>query len=87
MLGELIHAASLIKWDETLMAHRIAFKALDRTPCDLLLLPLSSKNNKSPFGGKVVVLGGDLKQTLPIIEGGCKFSYSKFFFVVTCGCT
>jgi hypothetical protein len=25
-----------------------------------------------PFGGKVVVLGGDLRQILPVIEGGSR---------------
>jgi hypothetical protein len=37
-----------------------------------LSLPSSSKNNRLPFGGKVVVLGGDLRQTLPVIEGGSR---------------
>jgi ATP-dependent DNA helicase PIF1 len=54
------------------MTHKIAFEALDRTLCHLLSLSLSSENNRLPFGGKVVVLGGDLRQTLPIIEGGSR---------------
>jgi hypothetical protein len=69
MLCELIQATSLIIWDEALMTHRIAFEVLDRTLCDILLLP-SYINKKVPFGGKVVALGGDLRQTLPVIEGG-----------------
>jgi ATP-dependent DNA helicase PIF1 len=51
------------------MTHRIAFEALNRTLSDLLSLP-SATTNRFPFGGKVVVLGGDLRQTLPVIEGG-----------------
>jgi hypothetical protein len=70
MLCELIQAASLIIWDEALMTHRIAFEALDRALSDLLSLPSFSKNNRLPFSGKVVILGGDLRQTLPVIEGG-----------------
>jgi hypothetical protein len=68
-LCKLIQAPSLIIWDEALMTHRIAFEALNRTLSDLLSLP-SATTNRFPFGGKVVVLGGDLRQTLPVIEGG-----------------
>jgi hypothetical protein len=69
MLCELIQASSLIIWDEALMTHKIAFDALDRTFRDILSSH-SSENSMVPFGGKVVVLGGDLRQTLPVIEGG-----------------
>jgi hypothetical protein len=65
MLSDLIQAASLIIWDEALMTHIIAFESLDRTLRDILL-------SKLPFGGKVVVLGGDIRQTLPVIEGGSR---------------
>ena len=27
---------------------------------------------KKPFGGKVVVLGGDWRQLVPVVEHGCK---------------
>jgi ATP-dependent DNA helicase PIF1 len=50
------------------MTYKIAFEALDRTLRNIVLTP-SSANTKLPFGGKVVVLGGDLRQTLPIIQG------------------
>jgi hypothetical protein len=69
MLCELIQAASLIIWDEALMTHRMAFEALDRTLRDIVSIP-SSLYSKLPFGGKVVVLGGDLRQTLPVVQGG-----------------
>jgi hypothetical protein len=71
MLAELIEAASLIIWDEAFMTHRAAFEALDRTLRDLM-----STNHQQamtiPFGGKVVVLGGDPRQILPVIEGGSR---------------
>jgi ATP-dependent DNA helicase PIF1 len=50
------------------MTHRISFEALDRTLRDILSLP-SSNNKDLLFGGKVMVLGCDLRQTLPVIEG------------------
>jgi hypothetical protein len=56
LLCELIQAAALIIWDETLMTHRIAFEALDRTLRDIVPTP-SSADKGLPFGGKVVVLG------------------------------
>jgi ATP-dependent DNA helicase PIF1 len=71
MLCELIQSASLVIWDETLMTHRIAFEALGRTLRDILSLP-SSNNKDLPFSRNVMVLGGDLRQTLPVIEGGSR---------------
>jgi ATP-dependent DNA helicase PIF1 len=69
MLAELIEAASLIIWDEAFMTHRNAFEALDRSLRDLLSLK-SAQFVTIPFGGKVIVLGGDPRQILPVIEGG-----------------
>jgi ATP-dependent DNA helicase PIF1 len=69
MLCELIQAAALIIWDEILMTHKIAFEALNRTLRDIVPTP-SSANTKLPFGGKVVILGGGLRQTLPVVQGG-----------------
>jgi hypothetical protein len=60
MLAELIQCASLVIWDEAFMTHRMAFEALDRTFCDLLQTNLAT-NAALPFGGKVIVLGGDPK--------------------------
>jgi hypothetical protein len=68
MLAELIRLASLIIWDEAFMTHIIAFEALDRTLHDLLSLQ-SPEARKLPFGGKVV-LGGDPRQILPVVENG-----------------
>jgi ATP-dependent DNA helicase PIF1 len=60
MLAELIQCASLVIWDEAFMTHRMAFEALDRTFRDLLQTNLAT-NATLPFGGKVIVLGGDPK--------------------------
>ncbi|KAM0823597.1 hypothetical protein ACQ4PT_070773 [Festuca glaucescens] len=71
MLSSLIEASSLIIWDEGLVTHRKCFEALDRSLRDVLSDhdPLLADE---PFGGKVVVLGGDLRQILPVIEGGTR---------------
>ncbi|XP_062217838.1 uncharacterized protein LOC133918105 [Phragmites australis] len=71
MLAGLISKASLVLWDEAPMTHRRYFEALDRTMRDIL-----SADNPSlaavPFGGKLIVLGGDFRQVLPVITGGTK---------------
>jgi ATP-dependent DNA helicase PIF1 len=54
-LADLIRVCSLILWDEAPMMHRHCFEALDRTLQDITQCRL-------PFGGKVVVLGGDFRQ-------------------------
>lgn len=62
--AELIKEAKLIIWDEAPMMHRHCFETLDRTFRDIM------KCDKV-FGGKVIVLGGDFRQILPVVtEGG-----------------
>ncbi|XP_015955202.1 uncharacterized protein LOC107479588 [Arachis duranensis] len=51
------------------MTKKLAFEALDRTLRDIMDSVFDRKKNLS-FGGKVVVLGGDFKQVLPIIPKG-----------------
>ena len=60
-LADLIRRARLIVWDEAPMAHRHLLEALDRTLRDVLA-------TDEPFGGKVMVLGGDFRQILPVIR-------------------
>jgi hypothetical protein len=70
-LANLFIETDLIIWDEAIMTNRQCFEALDRSFRDIL----SEKNNQLnsiPFGGKVVVLGGDPKQILPVIENASK---------------
>lgn len=73
MLAELIQKTSLIIWDEAPMTHRRCFEALDRTLRDLLS-EHNPSNSVLPFGGKVVVLGGDFRQILPVIKKGTRNS-------------
>jgi hypothetical protein len=57
---ELIKVAQIIIWDEAPMQHKFTFEAVDRTLRDLTQVD-------KPFGGKVVVMGGDFRQVLPVI--------------------
>jgi hypothetical protein len=71
MLAELIQVSSLIVWDEEPMTHRHCFEALDRTMRDILLED-EPANAIIPFGGKVVVLGGDFRQIVPVVRKGSR---------------
>lgn len=64
-LAELIRLAVVLIWDEAPMVNRRALEALDRTLQDLMEV-------NSPFGGKVLILGGDFRQVLPVIPKGTK---------------
>ena len=59
--AELFRNTSLIIWDEATMANRLLIEALDRGLRDVA-------DADEPFGGKVVVLAGDFRQTLPILK-------------------
>ncbi|CAN6868549.1 unnamed protein product [Brassica oleracea] len=62
--ANLVKAASLIIWDEAPMMSRHCFESLDRSMKDIL-----GNNDNRPFGGKVVVFGGDFRQILAVIHG------------------
>ena len=70
-LADLIAHSSLIIWDEALMTHRHCFESLDPSMHDILGETDSSCFN-SLFGGKTMVLGGDFRQVLPMVEGGSR---------------
>ncbi|XP_045798031.1 uncharacterized protein LOC123892273 [Trifolium pratense] len=65
-LAHLIRRAKLIIWDEAPMMHRHCFEAVNRTLKDIM------QEKQFPFGGKVVVLGGDFRQILPVIPKGTR---------------
>nr|XP_033511796.1 ATP-dependent DNA helicase pfh1-like [Nicotiana tomentosiformis] len=64
-LAGLIRDAKLILWDEVSMANKRMLEVFDLLLKDLM-------NTKVLFGGKVVVLGGDFRQTLPVVRNGNK---------------
>ncbi|KAL0385745.1 UNVERIFIED_CONTAM: ATP-dependent DNA helicase RRM3 [Sesamum radiatum] len=64
-LVKLLLSAKLIIWDEISMARRQIIEALDDILQDLI-------DCDNPFGGKVVVFGGDYRQIAPVVVGGEK---------------
>ncbi|XP_074271242.1 uncharacterized protein LOC141595171 [Silene latifolia] len=70
-LAELLIHAKLIIWDEAPMTHRHCFEALDKSLKDVMCV-LDVGNAEVPFGGKVVVFGGDFRQTLPVVSKGSR---------------
>ncbi|XP_074276220.1 uncharacterized protein LOC141599974 [Silene latifolia] len=70
-LAELLIRTKLIIWDEAPMTHRYAFEAVDRSLRDVMRFSNDGDINQ-PFGGKVVVFGGDFRQILPVIPKGSR---------------
>ncbi|KAJ9541417.1 hypothetical protein OSB04_027923 [Centaurea solstitialis] len=63
--AQLLQAAKIIIWDEASMAKRQAVEAFDRTMQDITGVRL-------PFGGKIMIMGGDFKQVLPVTRHGTR---------------
>ena len=59
-LAKLIQNAKAILWDKAPMMSRFAFEAVDRTFKDLM-------DNNLFFGGKLMILGSDFRQILPVV--------------------
>ncbi|XP_035838933.1 uncharacterized protein LOC110933602 [Helianthus annuus] len=70
-LGDLIKRATLIIWDEAPMTHKHCFEALDRTMRDISRSSQPNMQSK-PFGGKVILFGGDFRQILLVIPKGTR---------------
>lgn len=64
-LAKLLRITSLIIWDEASMAKKQTIEALDTMLQDIT-------DTKNLFDEKVVVLGGDFRQVLPVIPRGTK---------------
>lgn len=59
-MAKILQVCKLIVWDECTMAHKRSLEALDRTLKDL-------RDNQNIFGGAMILLSGDFRQTLPVI--------------------
>lgn len=66
-LAKLIRRCKVILWDEAAMANKYHLEALDLTLRDLMKA-VNPKLGELPFGGKTIILGGDFRQTLPIVK-------------------
>nr|XP_027060682.1 ATP-dependent DNA helicase PIF1-like [Coffea arabica] len=64
-VARLLFESKLILWDEASMAKRETIEAFDDFLKDIM-------ESELPFGGKVIVFGGDFRQTLPVIEKASK---------------
>ncbi|KAL3844193.1 hypothetical protein ACJIZ3_001596 [Penstemon smallii] len=73
-LAKMIREAKLIIWDEASMANRFSIEALDLTLADIC-------DKSEPFGGKIVLFGGDFRQTLPIVVHGSRDALMEASFV------
>jgi len=58
------------------MMNRLRFEALDKNIRDAMRAE-SEENAHKPFGGKVIVLGGDFRQILPVVKNGSRYDIVK----------
>ncbi len=70
-LAKLLQAAALIVWDEAVMMHRHVFEAVNRSLQDIMAV-INPTFKFLPFGGLVVVFGGDFRQILPVVPRGTR---------------
>ncbi|KAL3818110.1 hypothetical protein ACJIZ3_004015 [Penstemon smallii] len=73
-LAKMIIEAKLIIWDEASMASKHTIESFEGLLRDLLDSP-------RPFGGKIVLFGGDFRQTLPIVVRGSRDAMIEASFV------
>ncbi|XP_037932421.1 ATP-dependent DNA helicase pif1-like [Teleopsis dalmanni] len=59
-MAKVLQKCHIIVWDECTMAHKYSLEALNRTLKDL-------NANDRLFGGALILLAGDFRQTLPVI--------------------
>ena len=65
MTANLLRQCKVIFWDEATMMNKRALEAVDRTLQDI-------RKRKNIFGGILIILMGDFRQTLPVVRGGCR---------------
>ncbi len=63
-MATILKQCQLIVWDECTMANKLALEALDRTLRDI------RETQQTAFGAVTVLLAGDFRQTLPVIQRG-----------------
>ncbi|TVU21988.1 hypothetical protein EJB05_31660, partial [Eragrostis curvula] len=63
--AELLRSARLLIWDEIAMTKRQSIECLDKSLQDIM-------GCDEPFGGKIMVFGGDFRQVLPVVPRGTR---------------
>ncbi|TVU14363.1 hypothetical protein EJB05_37826, partial [Eragrostis curvula] len=63
--AELLRLARILIWDEVAMTKRQSIECLDRSLQDIM-------GCNEPFGGKIMVFGGDFRQVLPMVPRGTR---------------
>ena len=61
--AELLKISKIVIWDEAVMANKCIIECVDRLLRDIMGVDL-------PFGGKMMILCGDFRQILPIVQHG-----------------
>ncbi|XP_076756487.1 ATP-dependent DNA helicase Pif1-like [Xylocopa sonorina] len=59
-MGKVLRSCQLVIWEECTMAHKKSLEALNRRLKNL-------RGNEQLFGGALILLAGDFRQTLPVI--------------------
>lgn len=59
--AQLLRDSDLIIWDEISMVPKDALSVVDRLLKDIM-------NNNLPYGGKIILFGGDFRQVLPVVR-------------------
>ncbi|CAO3645166.1 unnamed protein product [Mucor hiemalis] len=67
----LLKQTKLILWDESSMTSRNIFEAVDRTFRDIMRHE-NADFADIPFGGRLIVFGGDFRQILPVVRKGSR---------------
>ena len=63
--ADYLKSVDIFIWDEAPMAPRYALEIMDRLLQEIM-------QNNLPFGGKIVVFGGDFRQLLLVLQGGTR---------------
>uniref|UniRef100_A0A914YRQ3 ATP-dependent DNA helicase n=1 Tax=Panagrolaimus superbus TaxID=310955 RepID=A0A914YRQ3_9BILA len=64
-LGKSLKEVDVLIWDEAPMAPRHALEVIDKKLREIM-------ENDIPFGGKVMILGGDFRQLPPVVKSGTR---------------
>ena len=63
--ADYLRSVDVFIWDEAPMAPRYALEIMNRLLQELM-------QNNLPFGGKIILIGGDFRQLLPVLKGGTR---------------